>query len=185
MTELTYTFAWDQLPFVHLGVDAHRTRTLTEDWTITLPDGREIDLNNFHQFKTYEGVLAGLPVHPYYNEQELSAGIRKATHVLKLDGQKIWIMPPTIQRVTVINRPCAELERRTGHRQPERQEVDFLPPVCSIGLFSSQRFAPEKYVARTEAVAIWYQVAFGIPGSDIVEKLKEFSWEEYCAEFSY
>jgi len=178
-------FAWDDLPRVHLGVDAHRTRSRTEDWNITLLDGREIRLDSLHQFKTYEGVLCGLPVHPYYNERELSAAIRKAKHIFKAEAQTPWIVPPEMQRVTVVNRALDEIEKRTGRRPPARQEVDFLPPVCSIGLFSSEVITNEVYGSRSELIVIWFQDAFGLPDSDESGRLREIPWANCAWDGSY
>ncbi len=182
---LELSFAWDDLPRIHLGVDAHRTRIRTEVWSVTLQDGREIKLDSLHQFMTYEGVLCGLPTHPYYNERPISAAIEKAKRIYKADEKTPWIVPPQMQRVTVVNRAQDEIERRTGHRPPERREVDFLPPVCSIGLFSSEMPTPKGNGHGSALIAIWFQDAFGLPDSYITERLRDLPWDSYSLNFSY
>lgn len=68
---------------------------------------------------------------------------------------------------------------------PERQEVSFLPPVCSIGEFRSVSTASNGYRPRSDMTVIWYQGTFGLPDEKIAEQLREMPWETHAREFNY
>ena len=171
-------FSWDELPRVSLGLDGHRTRVQTEDWKIQLDSGREVMLDSLHQFKTYAGVLCGLPTHTYYHEQQIVSVMEKAKRIFRCEERPPWILAPRMQRATVVNRGVDEIERRTGHRPPEQMVVDFLPPVGSIGLFSSPTPARNPDEVSSSMLVIWFQDMFGLPDARAGEQLHELPWEE-------
>lgn len=178
-------FSWDDLPRVSLGLDGHRTRAHTEDWKIQLVSGREVVLDSLHQFKTYAKVLCGLPTHSYYHERQIVSAMEEAKRIFFSEVRPPWILAPRMQRATVVNRGADEIERRTGHRPPEQMEVDFLPPVCSIGLFSSATPARDPGDAASSLLVIWFQDSFGLPDALAAEQLPELPWEERAWDWTY
>ncbi len=184
-TSLDLPFKWDTLPTIPLGIDGHKTRTETEKYVVPLTCGRAVALDSLHQFKTYAGVLCGLPIHPYYNELRISAAMREVRKIHPEAGELIWVVAPRLQRATVITKHSAELERRTGQRQPDQREVDFLPPVCSIGNFRSDAPVHDNKQVYSSLIAIWYQDEFGAPDDYVKEQLKELPWNDYAWDWNY
>jgi len=180
--KLILPFSWAVLPREHLGIDAHLTRVKTERWNTQLALGREISLVALYQSHTYGGVLCGLPRNDSLNESPIKAATERAAQLFSLGGDRPVILPPLMQRVTVLNRRAAESD--TNDSEPKSSEVDFLPPVVSIGSFDSSP-ARDHGESNSSLVVIWFQNAFGPP--EVGHVAREFSnlqWDKLAIDWT-
>lgn len=176
-------FSWAELPREHLGIDTHLTRVKTERWNTHLASGREISLVALYQSHTYGGVLCGLPRNNALNESPLKAAMEKAAQLFSLGGDRPVVLRPLMQRVTVLNRSTTE--GNTDDAEPKSSEVDFLPPVVSIGSFDSSP-ARDNGESNSSLVVIWFQNAFGPP--EVGHVAREFSnlqWDKLAIDWTW
>jgi len=181
--KLILPFSWAAPPREHLGIDAHLTRVKTERWNTQLASGREISLVALYQSHTYAGVLCGLPRNNALNESPIKAAMETAAQLFSLGGDRPVILPPLMQRVTVLNRRTAE--GNTEDAEPNAAEVDFLPPVVSIGSFESSP-ARDRGESNSSLVVIWFQNAFGPP--EVGHVAREFSnlqWDKLAIDWTW
>jgi len=181
--KLILPFSWAMLPREHLGVDAHHTRIRTEKWSTLLLSGREISLTALHQSHTYAGVLCGLPRETSNNESPIRSAMELASQLFPLGGNNPVILSPLMQRVTVLNRRSAE--GVIDYAEPDSSEVDFLPPVVSIGRFDSTP-AHDHSKSNSSLVVIWFQNAFGPPEKGhVVREFSSLNWDKEAIDWMW
>ena len=181
--KLPLPFLWATLPREHLGIDAHRTRVRTEKWSTLLSSGREISLATLHQSHTYAGVLCGLPRETSNNESPIQSAIALASQLFPLGGDRPVILPPMMQRVTVRNRRWVEGDIFIA--ESDSTEVDFLPPVVSIGSFDSSP-ARDHSESNSSLVVIWFQSAFGPPEAGyVMREISILTWDTLAIDWTW
>lgn len=172
--EVPLPFAWRDVPrracepggYASIGADAR--------WATLLADGREVWLTALHQYRTYDGVLCGLPDTDEVRAWPIEGAVRMADRLFQCEPSRIAILPPELLLSSVVR-------ARGGKR--EEVTVEFLPPVCSIGTFESKAPAADPDADGSEVVAVWFQSAFGPPeAGHVTRSIQGLDWEEFASD---
>ena len=168
-------FDWHDLPCVELGISEVHPADQREKWTIQLKSGREIELNSLIQDVLYSGYLEGIPGNPNVELSESFTAAKKKFPQVDADP---YILPPVMKSGAM------------RWVEDDGKEVlnpwKLLPPIRSIGFFSSNLPAKDQSQDGSWMVVIWYQDQFGnITDSEIKSKLAGIDWDELSAGWSY
>jgi hypothetical protein len=169
-------FAWRDLPRRQCAPGGYSAISTGMSWTTTLPDGREIRLTGLHQYGTYAGVLAGVPSSDEVRAWPIEGALRMASDLHQCMPSQVALLPPELQVSGVKT-------RARGNRLVDI-EVEFLPPVCSIGTFESAPRLGSADSDSSEVVMVWFQRAFGPPEQGYVtECIRSVDWEDLAADW--
>jgi hypothetical protein len=139
-----------------------------------LADGREIWLTALHQYRTYDGVLCGLPDTDEVRAWPIEGAVGMAERLFDCEPSRIAILPPELMLSTVVS-------VRGGKR--EEVTVEFLPGICSIGTFESKAPASASYADGSEVVAVWFQGVYGPPESgQVTNCIRRMDWDEFACD---
>jgi hypothetical protein len=172
--ELPLPFSWRDLPrrqcepggYAYIAADAR--------WTTVLADGRAVWLTALHQYRTYDGVLCGLPDTDEVRAWPIEGAIRMADQLFQCEPSRIVILPPELMLSTVVR-------ARGGKR--EEAMIEFLPAVCSIGTFESKTPAAYRDADGSEVVAVWFQASFGPPeAGHVTNCIRGIAWDEFARD---
>lgn len=170
-------FAWASLPREQREPGGYRTVSKGSDWNATLLDGRSISLSSLRQYHTYAGTLCGLPFDDDVRGWPIEGAVAAAAKDFGIDESKVCILPPRLLRSRVKRGP---VERR------EELDVDFLPPICSIGSFHSGAPLHDAGAMGSEVVAVWFQLGFGPPETGYVtEQVRQIDWAAFARDWSW
>jgi hypothetical protein len=118
---------------------------------LKLNSGREIKLADLRQFRTYGGVLCGVPT-PQRNAEFVEDALKEASEVNDLGLQPVLIPP------------------KAG---------TWMPKVTSLALFDSGE-PPESPDAYSSVAVVWYQEEFGLPTDKaVLDGLAAIDWEAH------
>jgi len=172
--DLALPFSWRDLPRRPCEPGGYASISAEARWTTVLADGREVWLTALHQYRTYDGVLCGLPGTDEVRAWPIEGAIRMADQLFQCEPSRIAILPPELMLSTVVR-------ARGGQR--EEVTVEFLPAVCSIGTFESKAPAADPDADGSEVVAVWFQGAFGPPESGHVTNcIQGIAWDEFARD---
>jgi hypothetical protein len=173
--DVALPFAWRDLPRRQCEPGGYASISTEARWTTVLEDGREVFLTALHQYRTYDGVLCGVPDSDEVRGWPIEGAVRAADQLFQCEPSRVAILPPELMLSTVAT-------VRGGKR--EEVMVEFLPAVCSIATFESKTpaFAPE--ADGSELVAVWFQRAFGPPESGhVTDCIRKIAWDEFASDF--
>lgn len=169
-------FEWARLPREQRGPGGYRAISEGACWEATLPGGRLVSLSSLRQYHTYGGTLCGLPLDDSVRGWPIEEAVSAAAEHFGIDEAKVCILPPRLLRSRVQLGPA---ERR------EELDVDFLPPVCSIGRFTSGTPVHDAGDMGSEVVAVWFQAGFGPPGAGYVaDQVRQIDWPAFARDWS-
>lgn len=172
--ELPLPFSWRDLPRRSCEPGGYASISADARWTTVLADGRELWLTSLHQYRTYGGVLCGLPETDEVRAWPIEGAVRTAEQLFHCGPSRIAILPPELMLSTVVT-------ARGGKR--EEATVEFLPAVCSIGTFESKTPAFNPGADGSEVVVVWFQGTFGPPEAGYVTKcIQEIDWDEFACD---
>ena len=120
-------------------------------YELPLRDGRTIHLEQLFQYRTYRGLLEGLPNAVRNQELVLSAS-RDAEEKLWGDGRP-YLLRPAERYVAVPD------EVRQRYRCPLRE----LPRVLCLAVFESFRPARDDSEIYSYLKVVWFQDEFALP----------------------
>lgn len=170
-------FAWASLPREQREPGGYRAVSKGSDWNATLLDGRLIRLSSLRQYHTYAGTLCGLPLDDDVRGWPIERAVSAAAQDFGIEEGEVCILPPYLLRSHAKRGP---VERR------EEIDVDFLPPVCSIGRFDSTRPIHDEDAMGSGVVAVWFQVGFGPPEAGYVtEQVRRIDWPAFARDWSW
>jgi hypothetical protein len=139
---------------------------------LELPSGRTIHLQELRQYRTYEGLLEGLPTLERNRE-----GVERlvAQHGgFRFSGRPYLVAP----RET-------PLEYHGGRPYPFGTP-SALPGVTCIGRFESGQPARDRARDYSRLVVIWFQEEFAFPiAPSVVAELLTIDWAEHATDDDY
>lgn len=167
-------FAWRDLPRRPCEPGGYASISADARWVTALADGREIRLTALHQYRTYDGVLCGLPETDEVRAWPIEGAVRTAEELFHAEAPRIAILPPELRVSKVVSvRGGVRVER----------DVDFLPAVCSIGRFESKTPMADADAVGSEVIVVWFQGTFGPPEPGYVTTcIRAIVWEEFARD---
>jgi hypothetical protein len=139
---------------------------------IVLPSGRWLHLQELRQYRTYEGLLEGLPT-AERNKQRLERLVSEYRDA-PYPGSP-YLIRPTEEPV----------EYRDGRRYPFGTP-SALPEVTCIGRFMSHEPARDEASDYSGLVIIWFQKEFAMPiDPSVGEHLRSLDWGRNAADLYY
>jgi len=167
-------FSWRELPRRQCEAGGYVSISADARWTTVLADGREVFLTALHQYKTYNGVLCGLPDTDEVRAWPIEGAVRAADQIFQCEPSRVAILPPELMLSTVTR-------IRGGKR--EEVAVEFLPAVCSIATFESREPAFDPDADGSEVVVVWFQSAFGPPeAGHVTRSIQAIAWDEFAGD---
>ena len=156
---------------------------------ITLSSGREITLARLEQWRTYAGMLAGVP------NRESNGRIIERTRAValqhSLEGTSPVLLPP---RVTPIElKPhSAEYLRRTGMTaeqsaaRDQQRHYEQLPAVVCVAVFDSGKLAKPDSEPYSSLTVFWFQDEFALPlDPQVLAHIQSLDWEALATDWCW
>lgn len=145
---------------------------------LTLTTGRTITLVELRQRQTYAGLLEGVPW-AAINDRKLQDALHDAAP-LCLGGGVPYLIQPA--RRNYLRTPGD----MNGSNALASEPAEWLPMICSTGVFTSKSAARNKKLDGSQLVAVWYQDEFG-PPSDAhnLSKLQRIEWNAVAGDYEY
>jgi hypothetical protein len=139
---------------------------------IDLPSGRRLYLQELRQYRTYEGLLEGLPT-AERNKNRLERLV--SDHRDRPYPGEPYLIQPAEEPI----------EYRDGQRYPFGTP-SVLPAVTCIGRFTSLEPARDKATEYSGLVIIWFQREFALPIDPAIgDYLEAIDWERHSADLYY
>ena len=169
---LRLPFSWRDLPRRACDPGGYSAIAATARWTTALAEGAEVRLKSLYQYRTYDGVLAGLPTPDEVRAWPVEGAVRMAEKLFQCEPSRIAILPPVLMVSKVVT---------ARNKVREEVLVEFLPAVCSIAAFECQPFYEDDDATRV--VAVWFQSSFGLPEpGHVVDSIRAIDWENYASD---
>ena len=164
-------FRWNDLPAIDHGSNIGHPLDSDAGLRFELDSGGRVALDDLYQYKTYAGVLEGIPRDP---EDSFESALRQARRLWDFYEAAPCFLPP--------------LMHRGVHRVREGEEIDseawcILPAVTSIAFFTSYDLAETEMCSS--AVVIWYQDRFAMPDDQTLAQLRGMDWRKHAYEWSW
>lgn len=173
---LPLPFSWRDLRRRQCEPGGYSSISAGAQWVVTLLGGREARLTALHQYPTYDGVLLGVPSTDEVRSWPIEGAIRLADELFQCEPRRIVLLPPELRVSTVVT---------SSRGEPSSQAVEFLPPICSIGVFESSVPVDDSEAEGSEVVVVWFQGSFGPPEPGFVtECLQQMNWEQSARDIS-
>jgi hypothetical protein len=152
--------------------------------SITLADGRRIQLVRLYQRYTYEGMPTGLPDDERNSNlcQEAVAHARARPWLSA--GAPVTLIRPKIRREQAQLTPkfVRQWERMTGSNVSPPLYVPYLPRVICIGAFSSDVLKTRPDELGSHLCIVWFQDEFALPVDPATQReIEQVAWEELAA----
>ena len=152
--------------------------------SITLSDGRAIQLFRLYQRRTYEGMAGGWPDDERNSNlcQEAVAHARARPWLSA--GAPVILIPPKIRREQprLTQKFVRQWERMTGSSVSPLPPVPYLPAILCFGAFSSDVLKARPDEFGSHLCIVWFQETFALPIDPAVErKIRQIAWEDLAA----
>jgi hypothetical protein len=134
--------------------------------TLALTSGRHIDLHHVEVFRTYGGMVDGVPT-VHTNDRKLAHLVKRARSER---GRPVHLVQPP--------------RRTLASTNWRREYQELLPPVTCVGYFESApvNIGTDDPSAMSVLTVIWFQEAFASPFSaEALPALSAIPWTD-CAE---
>lgn len=140
---------------------------------LTLNSGQQIRLNQLLQYRTYAGMLLGLP-NPMANEMIISSALKRAKE-LRVGGKPYLIQPRVM---AFAEWWLVRYGKRVENTDEPLPECAALPAITCIAEFE----AVDKLSALT---VVWYQNEFAPPiAAEIMSRIVAVQWDSAPTECS-
>lgn len=134
---------------------------------------RYLDLNELRQFRTYEGLLEGLPSRDY-NSRLIENAIDHARSAWPWHGEP-HVIPP-IER---------EIENSSNFMAKPGPK-GLLPDICCIARFSSNSPARDPNCHCSRLTVVWWQDKFALPIDPLIKAyLMTMDWDSLAIDGKY
>ncbi len=142
---------------------------LTEPSLIRLGSGREIAIGRLYQFRTYEGLIEGLPT------RERNA--KRIPHICN-EAQELWNLKVHLIEPTEVP---IEYDGKYPFGVPA-----ILPGTVCFGRFSSLRPARDASMDGSELTIVWFQNDFAFPiDESVLIAIQTLDWESIAVDYQY
>ena len=143
---------------------------MSSRYEVTLNSGRDIYLDQLFQYRTYSGLVEGLPT-PNYNENLIQ-------RALEYSKTKLWCQYANPFLIVPIQIPIDLSDKQKDKYFKFRLEMPSkLPEMVSLASFESYQPARDKNAMGSILGIVWFQDTFGLPTDEIVEQMKLIDWE--------
>lgn len=143
-------------------------------YKITLVDGREIHLDDFHQYFTYQTIIVSGGPFPnrMTNKKCIKDAIKKSKQVIPYCyGPVGWKKPYLVEPLQT--KKIGEKVGRVIMKQY------WLPLITCMGCFTSWTPREKMDEDSSRLIIIWYQDAFALPIEDnILSQIKTINWNK-------
>ena len=137
--------------------------------------GARLVLDDIFQYRTYSGVLAGLPFDPI---SSVESALRRVKDIFPGHDAPARVLAPVLQ---------------TGHRKEREQggrEYDepwqILPRCTTLAQFTADRPAQGADEPYSSIVLVWFQEHFGLPTDpQILDQIVALDWERYAHSWNW
>lgn len=156
---------------------------------ITLSSGREITLAHLEQWRSYAGLLAGMPNREMNGRVIEDARARALQH--GLEGAAPYLVPP---RLTPVERKphSAEYLRLTGMTaeksaaRDQQMHYEQLPAVVCVAVFNSDGLTKPDAEPMSSLTLIWFQDEFALPvDAEVLAHILALDWETLATEWCW
>ena len=164
------------LPAIDHG-NLARPLSIDEGFSITTVAGDTLYLDDIYQYRTYAGVLNGLPFDP---ASHIEHDIEYVARIFPNHSAVPHVVPPRMHR-----------GRRIAKRASGEEEVEdwcILPRCTSFGRFNTSRLARNAGGDSdgSSVVLVWYQDKFGVPDDErTLQLMAELDWDEFAHNWEY
>lgn len=132
--------------------------------------GRTLSMGRLSQWRTYEGLLAGIPGEEM--NRRLVGDLVNEARTLAVAGCGVFLIQPVPK--------VRELQRRGETIVEER-----LPAISCAARFDSGELAPSGDPYSSLVVA-WFQEEFGLPTDPwILKQIADIDWGAHAAEWNW
>ena len=152
--------------------------------SITLADGRRIQLFRLYQRYAYEGVLAGLPDDERNSNLCHEAVAHARARPWLSAGAPVTLIPPKIRReqAQLTPRFMHQWEKLTGSNISPPLSIPHLPAILCIAAFSSDVLKARPDELGSHLCIVWFQEKFALPVDPAVEReIQQVAWEGLAA----
>lgn len=132
-------------------------------WPVDLVSGRRIDLDEFHQFNLYAGMLAGIPAD---TARFAADAVKEANRLIPRHLPMLMLQPAFREFDSPLHPENSGIRMRV------------LPPIATVAVFVSATLAsaPDNFYSSLKI--IWFQGAYGLPSDPhVLDQLREIDWE--------
>jgi len=156
---------------------------------IKLNSVREIALARIEQWRSYAGVLAGMP-NRAMNDRVIE-GVRSRALQHCLEGAAPYLVPPRLSPVE--RKPAsAEYLRLTGMTaeqsaaRDQQMHYEQLPAVVCVAVFDSGELAKPGSEPMSSLTLIWFQDEFALPvDAGVLAHIQALDWETLAVEWCW
>lgn len=154
---------------------------------ITLSSGREIALARLEQWRTYTGMLAGVP-----NRESNGRIIESARAVALqhgLEGTSPYLVPPQPTPIDLVRTSESWLKATgmTAEQSAARDRASHferLPAVTCVAVFESDKLAKPDSEPYSSLTVIWFQEDFALPlDAQVLAHIQSLDWETLATDW--
>lgn len=150
---------------------------------LTLNSGRVITLNTLQQRRTYAGLQSGTP-NKASNDQALQWHLDEARRLPDSVGEPFLIDPERRDYHIRPGNMHAVLDRQTDRPAEMLHIPEWVPDVCSIGVFQCLSPARDETKDFSMLTILWYQTDFGVD-AEASKKICLVDWESLATDLEW
>lgn len=143
------------------------------NYEIRLESGVDIRLDVLFQYRTYSGLLEGLPT------RELNK--RLVGRALKYAGEKLWFggTPYLIRPVET----AMGLPKEDWFMPEEEHEPARIPPVVCLASFDAMARARDPDADFSSLKVVWFQNEFALPiDPGVLQEIRALDWRAHAED---
>ena len=163
------------LPALDHG-NLRRPLSIGEGFVINTATGDTLYLDHIFQYRTYAGVLNGIPFDPM---SQIENDVQYVAEIFPRHSAPPYVVPPRMHR---------------GRRVTKREDFEYaedwciLPRCTTFGCFDVSRKAPsaDSESGGSSIVLVWYQDKFGLPeDARTLQHIAELDFDGFLHNWSY
>ena len=163
------------LQCLYVGVSKRHFAELTGSWRIELSTGREIELDEIRQYRTYAGLLEGLVGNV---DENIEYALELANDAFPEEEAPPALIPPTVLH--------GHMRTRSANGEELESPWWSLPEIATIARFNSSEPAKDQKQHASSLVLVWFQSQWGIPSDPaLIAKIKELDWDALAWDWMY
>lgn len=150
---------------------------------LILDCGRKITLDSLTQKRTYAGLQVGHPSkdsndHRIKWDLEYARGLPESLgdpHLIEPERRDFRVTPGDMQYV---------IDRQSDRHPDDLHIPEWMPEVCSIGMFRSSSPARDTRKDWSALTLVWYQADFG-SDTGAVSAIRTVDWTKYAVDLEW
>ncbi len=161
------------LPAIEHG-QFNRPLSIGEGFVIRTAGGDWLRLDDIFQYRTYGGVLNGIPFDP---ASHIESDLRYVASIFPKHPSPPCVIPPLMHR-----------GRRISTREGVEEIEDWciLPSCTTFGVFTASRPARDADDTYSSILLVWYQDKFGLPEDPhTLKHIAELDWDLFAHHWSF